>query len=73
MLSVMFPHLREGGHIDFGADPICSGICIGVTVSCVHNILWTSGWILFFFCYWVVTHLFSLLLSGNPFILPVLG
>ena len=33
-------HLRWGGHTVFGLDPI------GITISCLHNILWTSGWIL---------------------------
>ena len=32
----------EGGHTDFGEDPIG----IGMTLSCLHNILWTSGWFL---------------------------
>ena len=40
----MSPDLRGGWHIDFGADPI--GISIGVTLSCLHNILWACGWIL---------------------------
>ena len=38
----MSPHPQEGGHIDFGADPVG----IGITWSCLHNILWNSGWIL---------------------------
>ena len=42
---------RGGGeHIVFGADLVGIGISIdvgvGVTLSCLHNILWTSGWIL---------------------------
>ena len=40
----MSPHLWRRGHIVFGAGPISIGIC--VTLSCLHNILWTSGWIL---------------------------
>ena len=37
------PQMREdGGHIFFGADPI--GIGVGVTLSCLLNIRWTSGW-----------------------------
>ena len=38
------PHLTGGGHIVFGADPI--GFSFGITLSYLHNILWTSGWIL---------------------------
>ena len=43
---------QGGGHIDIGADPVGVSICvstgidIGVTLSCLHNILKTSGWIL---------------------------
>ena len=29
------PHLWEGGQVDFGADPIG----LGMTLSCLHNIL----------------------------------
>ena len=29
-----------------GADPVGVGIGIDLTLSCLHNILWTSGWIL---------------------------
>ena len=42
----------EGGYIDFGADPIGISwrhVCIGISItiySCLHSILWTSGWIL---------------------------
>ena len=43
-LEIMFPELRGGGHTDFGIDPV--GVGIIVTLSCLHNILWTSGWIL---------------------------
>ena len=32
----MFPHLRGGGHIDFGVDPI--GVGVGMTFSFLHNI-----------------------------------
>ena len=41
-------NLRGGEHIDFGANPVGVGIgiCIGVTLSCLYNIFWTSGWIL---------------------------
>ena len=34
--------LREGGHINFGADPFGVGIGIGMTLSCLHNILLDS-------------------------------
>ena len=27
------------GHIDFGADPVGFGVYIGITLSCLHNIL----------------------------------
>ena len=30
------PHRRGGGHIVFGADPV--GVCVGVTLSCLHDI-----------------------------------
>ena len=40
------PHNLWEEDIDFGVDPIGIGIGIGVTLSCLHNILWTSGWIL---------------------------
>ena len=47
----MSPGLQEAGHIDFGADPVGVGVAVGggvgVMLSCLHNILWTSGWILF--------------------------
>ena len=35
------------GHIDFGADPVDvgAGVGVGVTLSWMYNILWTSGWI----------------------------
>ena len=50
----VFPNLRGGGHIDFVADSVGIGICVGtgisfgvgMTLSSLHNILWTSGWIL---------------------------
>ena len=46
----MLPHLRGVGHIVFGADPVGVGIGIGVgvvvTLSYLHNFLWTSVWIL---------------------------
>ena len=47
---IMSPHLRGVGHIEFDADPIGVGIgiSIGATLSCLHNILWTSVWILKF-------------------------
>ena len=34
------PHLLGGGYIVFVVDPI------GMTLSCLHNFLWTNGWIL---------------------------
>ena len=40
---IMFPNGRGGGHAAFGADPIGMGVgvgvCVGVTLSCLHNIL----------------------------------
>ena len=46
----MSPNLRLGGHIDFGVDPVGVGggigAGIGMTLSCLHSIFWTSGWIL---------------------------
>ena len=39
-----FPHRKEGGHIVFGADPV--GVDVSVTLSCLHDISWTGGWIL---------------------------
>ena len=38
---IVSPCLWEEGHIVFGADPIG----VSVTLSFLHNILWTSGWI----------------------------
>ena len=40
----MPPHLQGRGHIAFGADHV--GVCFCMTLSCLHNILWTSGLIL---------------------------
>ena len=37
----MYRNVRGGGHIDLSADPI--GIGVGVTLSCLYNILRTSG------------------------------
>ena len=58
----MSPHLKGRGQIVFGVDPIgidvSIGIGIGMTLSCLHNILWTSGWILTKFswiCNWDIT------------------
>ena len=42
IMFIMFPNLRWDKHIDLGADPIG----IGITLSCLHNIFWTSDWIL---------------------------
>ena len=50
----LFPHLRWRGHIVFGADPVGLSVGVGVgfsvvlslTFSFLHNILWTSGWML---------------------------
>ena len=46
----MSPHLRGGGHSVFKAEPIDVGLGVGIgvgmTLSCLHNILFTSGWIL---------------------------
>ena len=36
--------LRGRGHNDFGVDPV--GISVGITLSCLHNILRNNGWIL---------------------------
>ena len=41
-----------GGHIVFGADPVGVRVNVGVgagvsvTLSCLHDISWTGGWIL---------------------------
>ena len=44
------PHRRGGEHIVFGADPAGVGVMVGVGVSlslsCLHDISWTSGLIL---------------------------
>ena len=37
--SIMPPHLWEGGHMVFGADPIGIRVGGGVTLSFLHNIL----------------------------------
>ena len=42
-LVFMSYHLWGVGHIDFGSDPVGIGVGIGMTLSCLHNILWTSG------------------------------
>ena len=44
LLVFMSPHrhLWGGGQLDFGADPLGIGIGISMTLSCLHNILWTS-------------------------------
>ena len=43
-------YLRGGGHIVFGADPsvsvLASASALVSHFFCLHNILWTSGWIL---------------------------
>ena len=44
------PHQRGGGHIVFGADPVGVGISVSVgvtllTLSCLHNVSGTDGWI----------------------------
>ena len=49
----MTPQLWGGGHIEFGMDPV--GVGVGMTISCLDNILRTSGWILTIFswmCNW---------------------
>ena len=33
------PILRGGEHIDFGADPVGVRVGVGVTLSCLYNIL----------------------------------
>ena len=40
----MSHNLWGGGHIDFCADTASSGV--SMTLSYLHNILWTSNWIL---------------------------
>ena len=49
-LGILFdyyvPHIRGGGHIVFGVDPVGVGISVSVTLSCLHNISWTGKWIL---------------------------
>ena len=37
---------RVGGNTVFGADPVGVGIGVSVTLSCMHDISWTDGWIL---------------------------
>ena len=41
-MLIMSPHLRGGWHTEFGMDPVG----FGITLSCLHNILRSSGWIL---------------------------
>ena len=47
---IYVPRRRGGGHIVFGADPVgvggSVGVGISVTLSCLHDISWTGGWIL---------------------------
>ena len=43
-LDLYVPQPMGREHIDFGVDP--DGVGVGVTLSCQHNILETSGWIL---------------------------
>ena len=38
------PHWRGGGHTVCDADPVCVGV--NMTLSCLHDISWTGGWIL---------------------------
>ena len=45
-LAKLCPHHRRGGHIVFGADPVGVSVSIGMTLSCLHAISWTCGWIL---------------------------
>ena len=44
------PHRRGGGHIVIGADPVGVGVSVAVgvsvTLSCLHDISLTGGWIL---------------------------
>ena len=42
---IMSPNLKGGEHIDFDVDSIGVDIGVTVTLSCLHNILWNSGWI----------------------------
>ena len=35
----MSTHLQGGGRTDFGANPFCVSVDVGVTLSCLHNIL----------------------------------
>ena len=43
----MSPTEGEGGYIVFGADPVSLSVGVGVggTLSCLHNISFTSEWI----------------------------
>ena len=43
-LTVKFCFFMRRGHIVFGANPV--GVGVGMTLSCLHDISWTSGWIL---------------------------
>ena len=42
---IMFPNLREGD-ILIWCGSVDIGVWVGVTLSCLHNILWISDWIL---------------------------
>ena len=51
LILVLFHQCRDiiiGRGIDFGADPVGFSVGVGVRISlsCLHNILWTSGRIL---------------------------
>ena len=45
-MNIYVPNLWGGGHIDFGTDPVGVGLGVSMTLSCLHNILCTSSWIL---------------------------
>ena len=42
--TIMSSNLQGGGHIDFDAAPV--GVGVSMTLSCLRNILWSSGGIL---------------------------
>ena len=49
------PTPTERGYIDFGADSDGDGVT--VTLSCLHNILWTRDWILTEFSWMYVLYI----------------
>ena len=51
MVIIKSPNLNGGGHIVFSVDPVGVSNGIGVTLSCLHNILRTSVCFLLKQCY----------------------